>query len=193
MYAEGALMVSKLDKDNNLVWIDLEMTGLEDDHLIIEIASIVTNGNLEELAEGPSLAINRSISEMQNINDWSKEQHYKSGLLKRVTESTVTISVAENQTLAFLKKWVSAGQSPICGNSIGTDRRFIRREMPQLDNFLHYRMIDVSTVKELARRWYPQTDLPEKEGKHLALEDIRESIEELRWYRKTFFNTEIQL
>ena len=193
MYAEGALMVSKLDKDNNLVWIDLEMTGLEDDHLIIEIASIVTNGNLEELAEGPSLAINRSISEMQNINDWSKEQHYKSGLLKRVTESTVTISVAENQTLAFLKKWVSAGQSPICGNSIGTDRRFIRREMPQLDNFLHYRMIDVSTVKELARRWYPQTDLPEKEGKHLALEDIRESIEELRWYRKTFFYTEIQL
>ena len=186
-------MVSKLDKDNNLVWIDLEMTGLEDDHLIIEIASIVTNGNLEELAEGPSLAINRSISEMQNINDWSKEQHYKSGLLKRVTESTVTISAAENQTLAFLKKWVSPGQSPICGNSIGTDRRFIRREMPQLDNFLHYRMIDVSTVKELARRWYPQTDLPEKEGKHLALEDIRESIEELRWYRKTFFNTEIQL
>ena len=193
MYAEGALMVSKLDKDNNLVWIDLEMTGLEDDHLIIEIASIVTNGNLEELSEGPSLAINRSISEMQNINEWSKEQHYKSGLLKRVTESTVTISAAENQTLAFLKKWVSAGQSPICGNSIGTDRRFIRREMPQLDNFLHYRMIDVSTVKELARRWYPQTDLPEKEGKHLALEDIRESLEELRWYRKTFFNTEIQL
>ncbi len=193
MYAEGALMVSNLDKDNNLVWIDLEMTGLEDDHLIIEIASIVTNGNLEELAEGPSLAINRSISEMQNINDWSKEQHHTSGLLKRVTESTVTISAAENQTLTFLKKWVSVGQSPICGNSIGTDRRFIRREMPQLDKFLHYRMIDVSTIKELARRWYPKADLPEKEGAHLALEDIRESIEELRWYRKTFFNTEIQL
>lgn len=193
MYAKGALMVSNLDKDNNLVWIDLEMTGLEDDHLIIEIASIVTNGNLEELAEGPSLAINRSISEMQNINDWSKEQHHTSGLLKRVTESTVTISAAENQTLTFLKKWVSVGQSPICGNSIGTDRRFIRREMPQLDKFLHYRMIDVSTIKELARRWYPKADLPEKEGAHLALEDIRESIEELRWYRKTFFNTEIQL
>jgi oligoribonuclease len=193
LYAEGALMVSNLDKDNNLVWIDLEMTGLEDDHLIIEIASIVTNGNLEELAEGPSLAINRSISEMQNINDWSKEQHHTSGLLKRVTESTVTISAAENQTLTFLKKWVSVGQSPICGNSIGTDRRFIRREMPQLDKFLHYRMIDVSTIKELARRWYPKADLPEKEGAHLALEDIRESIEELRWYRKTFFNTEIQL
>jgi oligoribonuclease len=186
-------MISNLDKDNNLVWIDLEMTGLEDDHLIIEIASIVTNGNLEELAEGPSLAINRSISEMQNINDWSKEQHHKSGLLKRVTESTVTISAAENQTLTFLEKWVSVGQSPICGNSIGTDRRFIRREMPQLDKFLHYRMIDVSTIKELGRRWYPKADLPEKEGAHLALEDIRESIEELRWYRKTFFNTEIQL
>ncbi|MEC7836505.1 MAG: oligoribonuclease, partial [Chloroflexota bacterium] len=120
-------MVSELDKVNNLVWIDLEMTGLEDEHLIIEIATIVTNGNLEEIAEGPSIAIKRTPFEMQNINEWSKEQHEKSGLLDRVSNSSVSIYAAESETLAFLENWVEAGRSPICGNSIGTDRRFIRR------------------------------------------------------------------
>ena len=184
-------MVSELDKDNNLVWIDLEMTGLEDEHLIIEIATIVTNGDLEEVAEGPSIAIKRSSLEMQNINEWSKEQHQKSGLLNHVANSLISINDAENQTLEFLANWVEPGKSPICGNSIGTDRRFIRREMPRLDKFLHYRMVDVSTIKELVKRWYPAKELPEKQSNHLALDDIRESIEELRWYRTTFFKESI--
>ena len=184
-------MVSELDKDNNLVWIDLEMTGLEDEHLIIEIATIVTNGDLEEVAEGPSIAIKRSAQEMQNINEWSKEQHQKSGLLNHVANSLISINDAENQTLEFLANWVEPGKSPICGNSIGTDRRFIRREMPRLDQFLHYRMVDVSTIKELVKRWYPAKELPEKQSNHLALDDIRESIEELRWYRTTFFKESI--
>ena len=184
-------MVSELDKDNNLVWIDLEMTGLEDEHLIIEIATIVTNGDLEEVAEGPSIAIKRSAQEMQNINEWSKEQHQKSGLLNHVANSLISINDAENQTLEFLANWVEPGKSPICGNSIGTDRRFIRREMPRLDKFLHYRMVDVSTIKELVKRWYPAKELPEKQSNHLALDDIRESIEELRWYRTTFFKESI--
>ena len=171
-------MVSELDKDNNLVWIDLEMTGLEDEHLIIEIATIVTNGDLEEVAEGPSIAIKRSAQEMQNINEWSKEQHQKSGLLNHVANSLISINDAENQTLEFLANWVEPGKSPICGNSIGTDRRFIRREMPRLDKFLHYRMVDVSTIKELVKRWYPAQELPEKQSNHLALDDLRESIEE---------------
>ena len=184
-------MVSELDKDNNLVWIDLEMTGLEDEHLIIEIATIVTNGDLEEVAEGPSIAIKRRSLEMQNINEWSKEQHQKSGLLNHVANSLISINDAENQTLEFLANWAEPGKSPICGNSIGTDRRFIRREMPRLDKFLHYRMVDVSTIKELVKRWYPAKELPEKQSNHLALDDIRESIEELRWYRTTFFKESI--
>ena len=184
-------MVSESDKSNNLVWIDLEMTGLEDEHLIIEIATIVTNGDLEEVAEGPSIAIKRSSQEMQNINEWSKEQHQKSGLLNHVANSLISINDAENQTLEFLANWVEPGKSPICGNSIGTDRRFIRREMPRLDKFLHYRMVDVSTIKELVKRWYPAKELPEKQSNHLALDDIRESIEELRWYRTTFFKESI--
>ena len=114
-------MVSELDKDNNLVWIDLEMTGLEDEHLIIEIATIVTIGDLEEIAEGPSIAINRSSLEMQNINEWSKEQHQQSGLLDRVVNSSISINEAENKTLEFLENWIEPGKSPICGNSIGSD------------------------------------------------------------------------
>ena len=111
--------------------------------------------------------------------------------MDRVSNSSVSIYAAESETLAFLENWVESGRSPICGNSIGTDRRFIRREMPRLDKFLHYRMVDVSTIKELAKRWYPTKELPEKQSKHLALDDIRESIEELRWYRKTFFKEEM--
>jgi len=175
------------DRHSNLVWIDLEMSGLEDNHVILEIASLVTNKNLEELAEGPAIAIYRNAAELNNINEWSKEQHTKSGLLKRVHNSKINTHSAEQVTLNFIKEWVDEGKSPICGNSIATDRRFIRREMPILDNFLHYRMIDVSTIKELVSRWYPDETLPVKRGIHLAMSDIRESIEELRSYKDRFF------
>ena len=176
-----------MNKDLNLIWIDLEMTGLESEHVIIEIATIVTDSKLEKLAEGPSIAIHRTEHELENINEWSLEQHTISGLLKRVNQSRINIQQAELMTLDFLKIWVNAGMSPICGNSIGTDRRFIKNEMPKLESFMHYRMIDVSTVKELARRWYPDLHLPEKNSSHLALDDIQDSIEELRWYRENVF------
>ena len=175
------------DRHSNLVWIDLEMSGLEDDHVILEIASLVTNKNLEALAEGPAIAIYRNAAELNNINEWSKEQHTKSGLLKRVHNSEINTRSAEQATLDFIKEWVDEGKSPICGNSIATDRRFIRREMPILDNFLHYRMIDVSTIKELVSRWYPNETLPAKKGLHLAMSDIRESIKELKSYKDRFF------
>jgi len=171
----------------NLAWIDLEMTGLQDDHVIIEIASLVTNSNLVELAEGPVIAIHRKPEETDNINAWSKEQHTKSGLLKRVSESNISLKKAEKLTLDFLQLWIVKETSPLCGNSIGTDRRFIRKEMPLLDAFLHYRLIDVSTVKELTTRWYPEKTIPAKKSEHLALADIRESVEELRWYKENVF------
>tara|TARA_Y100000994_G_scaffold134450_1_gene110179 strand:+ start:337 stop:897 length:561 start_codon:yes stop_codon:yes gene_type:complete len=176
------------DKTKNLVWIDLEMTGLEEKkHVIIEIASLVTDSELNELAIGPIIAINRSREELSKINAWSKEQHAKSGLLERVNDSSISISEAEKMTLKFLKKFIAKGSSPICGNSIGTDRRFIRKEMPKLDAFLHYRMIDVSTIKELVARWYPDKIPPQKKCSHLAMDDIKESVEELRWYRENIF------
>ena len=171
----------------NLAWIDLEMTGLQDDHVIIEIASLVTNSNLVELAEGPVIAIHRKPEETDNINAWSKDQHTKSGLLKRVSESNISLKKAEQLTLDFLQLWIVKETSPLCGNSIGTDRRFIRKEMPLLDAFLHYRLIDVSTVKELTTRWYPEKTIPAKKSEHLALADIRESVEELRWYKENVF------
>lgn len=171
----------------NLVWIDLEMTGLENDHVILEIATLVTDKNLTELAEGPVIAIKRSNYELENINEWSLEQHTKSGLLDRVKDSTFDLLSAEKATLEFLNKWVIPGESPICGNSISTDRKFINREMPNLDKFLHYRIIDVSTIKELVTRWYPRLKMPPKTSSHLALDDVRESIEELRWYKKNIF------
>ena len=171
----------------NLAWIDLEMTGLEDDHVIIEIASLVTNSSLIELAEGPVIAIHREPDEIDNINDWSKAQHTKSGLLKRVTESSISLKEAEKLTMDFLQHWIDEGASPLCGNSISTDKRFIRKEMPALDKFLHYRLVDVSTIKELASRWYPNKTIPTKNSEHLALSDIRESVEELRWYKENVF------
>ncbi len=173
--------------DLNLIWIDLEMTGLESEHLIIEIATVVTDSKLVKLSEGPSIAIHRTETELENINAWSLEQHTKSGLLKRVKQSEINIHEAEKMTLEFLKSWVNPGMSPICGNSIGTDRRFIKKEMPMLDSFMHYRMIDVSTVKELVHRWYPEIQAPEKNSSHLALDDIQDSIEELKWYKDNVF------
>ena len=178
-----------MDKNLNLIWIDLEMTGLDDEHTIIEIASIVTDSNLNALSIGPSIPIHRTEKELENINPWSLEQHTTSGLLERVRKSKINVHTAESMTIEFLKAWVNPGMSPICGNSIATDRKFIRKEMPELDRFMHYRMIDVSTIKELVKRWYPQIEIPEKSSSHLALDDIEDSIKELKWYKENVFLT----
>ncbi len=174
---------------DNLIWLDLEMTGLEPDRdVIIEVASLVTSPSLEVLAEGPSVAIHQSDETLEHMDEWCKTTHGASGLVDRIRASTCTIEEAEEQTLAFLQRWVPAGASPLCGNSIAHDRRFVRRYMPRFDAYLHYRHIDVSTIKELVRRWYPKTvRAPAKKGHHLALDDIRESVEELRWYREHLF------
>lgn len=174
---------------DNLIWIDLEMTGLNTlKDSIIEIATIVTDSDLNILAEGPVLAIHTPDRLLNNMNDWCKTQHGQSGLIDRVRRSQVSMQDAEAQTIAFLEKYVSAGKSPMCGNSICQDRRFLARQMPKLEAFFHYRNLDVSSVKELCFRWRPDilTSL-EKKGSHLALDDIRDSIRELRHYRTHFF------
>jgi oligoribonuclease len=172
----------------NLIWIDLEMTGLDTQHdEIIEIATIVTDGDLNILAEGPVIAIHQSEARLQAMDDWNQRQHTQSGLLERVRASTADEIQAQSQTLAFLKDLVPSGVSPMCGNSICQDRRFLARRMPELEAYFHYRNLDVSTLKELAKRWAPS--LSEgfvKQGKHLALDDIRDSIAELHFYRNHF-------
>jgi oligoribonuclease len=174
---------------DNLVWIDLEMTGLEpDEHRIIEIASIVTDKDLTVLAEGPVLAIHQSEAELAKMDEWNVRTHTGSGLVDRVRASTVTEAEAVARTLDFLRQWVPEKTSPLCGNSIGQDRRFLVRHMPELEAFFHYRSIDVSTVKELVRRWQPALlEQFSKKGSHLALDDIRESIAELQFYREKVF------
>lgn len=176
--------------DQNLIWVDLEMTGLDPEiHKIIEIATIVTDSELNILAEGPVLAIHQPDSELDKMDEWCTTTHTGSGLVKRVKESTVTEQDAIAQTIEFLEKWVPKGKSPICGNSIGQDRRFLYKHMPELEEYFHYRYIDVSTLKELTRRWKPEVlDGFTKSGSHLALDDIRESIAELQYYRKTIIN-----
>ena len=170
------------------MWIDLEMTGLDPDtHTIIEIATIVTDAELNVLAEGPCIAVHQSDAVLDRMDDWCKSTHGASGLVGRIRSSTVGLAEAERLTLEFMRQWIPEGKSPLCGNSIGHDRRFLRRYMPAVDRYLHYRVIDVSTIKELARRWFPSAKPPAKEGNHLALDDIRESIEELRWYRANLF------
>ncbi|HVY22255.1 MAG TPA: oligoribonuclease [Steroidobacteraceae bacterium] len=174
--------------NSRLIWIDLEMTGLDttNDH-IIEIATVVTDKDLNVLAEGPALAIHQPQHVMNSMDEWNRRQHGGSGLTARVLDSTLNASDAEQQTLTFLSQWIEKGQSPMCGNSICQDRRFLAREMPQLERFFHYRNLDVSTVKELARRWAPSVlDGLKKSGTHLALDDIHESIAELRHYRQHF-------
>jgi oligoribonuclease len=175
--------------ENNLIWIDLEMTGLEPDtDVIIEMATIVTDSELNILAEGPVFAIHHPDSVLAAMDEWNTNQHGKSGLTQRVRESSISVAQAEAATIQFLEQWVPKGKSPICGNSIGQDRRFLVRGMPTLESYFHYRNLDVSTIKELARRWRPDVLAGvKKSGAHLALDDIKDSIAELQHYRATFF------
>ena len=171
---------------DHLIWIDLEMTGLDTcQDSIIEIATVVTDSKLNVLAEGPEFAIAHPVAVLEAMDDWNRAQHTRSGLWKRVIESTVTLGQAEAQTMAFLAEWLPANASPMCGNSICQDRRFLHRLMPRLEKYFHYRNLDVSTLKELARRWAPSVlEGVRKQSAHTALSDVRDSIEELRHYRK---------
>jgi oligoribonuclease len=174
--------------DMNLVWIDMEMTGLDPDNdRIIEVAAVVTDPDLNVLAEGPVFAIHQSDETLDKMDAWNKGTHGRSGLIDRVKASTIDEAQAEEQLIAFLKQWVPANKSPMCGNSICQDRRFMARGMPKLENFFHYRNLDVSTLKELCRRWKPELASGFKKAqKHTALADIIESIEELKYYREHF-------
>ena len=171
--------------EDNLIWIDLEMTGLDPDHdSILEIATVVTDKDLNVLAEGPEFAIRHAVERLEAMDDWNRNQHRKSGLWQRVLASTIDIRTAEALTVEFLAQWIAAGKSPICGNSICQDRRFLHRLMPRLERYFHYRNLDVSTIKELARRWSPDVSRGfSKESTHTALSDVRDSIAELRYYR----------
>lgn len=184
-------VVSVID-NNRLIWIDLEMTGLDTlNDRIIEIATVVTDKNLEILAQGPVLAIHQPGSILNAMDDWNRRQHSSSGLTDRVRASNVNKEQAEQSTLEFLSQWIDMGQSPMCGNSICQDRRFLAREMPALERFFHYRNLDVSTLKELARRWAPRVlQGLQKTSTHMALDDIHESINELKHYRQHFIRLE---
>jgi len=172
----------------NLIWIDCEMTGLiPEEHRIIEIATLVTDSALNILAEGPVIAVHQPEHELAKMDEWNVNQHGKSGLTQRVKDSTLNAQDAERLTLEFLRQWVPAGKSPMCGNSICQDRRFLARGMPLLERYFHYRNLDVSTLKELCSRWAPEIAKNfKKESTHLALDDIRDSVTELRFYRANF-------
>jgi oligoribonuclease len=187
------LTLSAARDHTRLIWIDLEMTGLktDTDH-IIEIATIVTDKHLKILDEGPVLAIHQSDETLAAMDEWNRRQHTSSGLAARVRASNVTVQQAEKATLNFLTTWIEPGASPMCGNSICQDRRFMAREMPELERYFHYRNLDVSTLKELARRWAPDVFTGyQKTSKHLALEDIRDSIHELEHYRTHFLRVQL--
>ena len=170
--------------DLPLVWIDLEMSGLEVENCtILEIATVITNGQLEVIEEGPNLVIHQPDSVLDAMDEWNTEHHGASGLTAAVKASTVEMAEAERQSLEFIRKHVDKGASPLCGNSVGNDRNFLAKYMPELLAHLHYRVVDVSSVKEIARRWYGDDIIPPKKGGHRALDDIRESIEELKHYR----------
>ena len=173
---------------DRLIWIDLEMTGLDTDNdSIIEIATVVTDGQLNVLAEGPEYAIAHPLERLQAMDEWNRGQHRRSGLWDRVIASQITLAQAEADTVNFLAQWVKAGASPMCGNTIGQDRRFMVRYMPRLEEWFHYRNLDVSTLKELCKRWKPEIAKGfAKQSAHTALADIRESIEELKYYREHF-------
>ena len=177
-----------MQNEQRLIWVDMEMTGLIPEvHRVIEIATIVTDSNLNVLAEGPVIAIHQAPEALEAMDEWNTRTHTNSGLVARVASSAITEQMATEETLAFLREWVSDGKSPMCGNSICQDRRFMARHMPELEKFFHYRNLDVSTLKELAARWKPEimSGLTKK-ATHQALDDIRESIEELRYYREHF-------
>ena len=173
------------EAEQRLVWIDLEMTGLDPDRdSIIEIAVLVTDAQLNVLAEGPELAVRQPLAKLEAMDEWNRRTHGGSGLWQRVLESAHDTAAAEQAVLDFLLQWVPAGKSPMCGNSICQDRRFLYREMPRLERYFHYRNLDVSTVKELARRWAPEVSAGlKKASAHTALSDIRESVAELAYYR----------
>jgi len=173
---------------SNLVWIDMEMTGLDpDSDYVLEIATIVTDSDLNVIAEGPVIAVHQPDDVLDAMDDWCTKTHGESGLTARVKASAISVEEAEQQTLDFLAEHVKEGESPLCGNSVGQDRRFMYRYMPKLEDYLHYRIIDVSTLKELAKRWNPESlNGFNKASTHKALDDIRESIAELQHYRKTF-------
>jgi oligoribonuclease len=174
---------------NNLIWLDLEMSGLEPDrHVILEIGCAITTSDLELVAEGPTIAVYQPPAELAKMDAWCVKQHGKSGLTRRVMESKISLAQAERETLQFVRKYCLPGSSPLCGNSIGQDRRFLYRFMPKLNDFFHYRNIDVSTIKELVKRWYPASfQAPVKKNTHCVMEDIRESIAELKHYRDRVF------
>jgi oligoribonuclease len=186
-------MTSANDRPTNLIWIDLEMTGLcTQSDSIIEIATIVTDKYLNELAVGPVLAIHQSRETMEGMDVWNTRQHGESGLTARVLESEIEAREAEVATLSFLQDWVDAGASPMCGNSVCQDRRFLAREMPELEAYFHYRNLDVSTLKILATQWAPAVAKGfTKESEHLALSDIRDSIAELQWYRDNLLDANV--
>jgi oligoribonuclease len=172
----------------HLIWIDLEMTGLDPEkHAIVEIASIITDDQLNVVAEGPDIVIHQTDSVLSAMEPWSLEHHQASGLLDRIKASPHSCARAEAETLTFLSRFCQKGASPLCGNSIGQDRRFLVKQMPTLEDFFHYRNIDVSSVKELVKRWYPNLPQFKKEKTHLALSDIKESIDEMLYYRKNVF------
>lgn len=176
------------NKKHNLIWLDLEMTGLDvKTDTILEIASIITDQSLNIVAEGPVFAIHHSDEVLDNMNEWCVKQHGKSGLTARVKESRVTLEEAERKTLEFWKEWVKEGESPLCGNSVHNDRVFLAKYMPSLDSFLHYRHLDVSTLKLLSKYWYNKEF--KKESKHLALDDIKDSIDELKFYQENILST----
>lgn len=178
---------------DNLIWVDLEMTGLNPEkERIIEMATIVTDSRLNLVAEGPVFAIHQSDELLGAMDNWNTKQHNSSGLVARVKASAVSEAEAEASTLEFLKKYVPAGKSPMCGNSVYQDRRFLYRYMPDLERYFHYRLLDVSTLKELALRWAPRVYAGlSKESKHLALDDIRESIEEMKYYRDNLLSADV--
>ncbi len=183
-----------MQSENHLIWIDLEMTGLDPKtDSIIEIATVVTDSQLNTVAEGPVIAIQTPQEKLDAMDEWNQQHHGSSGLIQRIQESQVSMAEAEQQTIAFLQQYVPKGKSPMCGNSICQDRRFLVEEMPALEAYFHYRNLDVSTLKELARRWAPEVySGHEKKGAHLALDDIYESIDELKYYRQHLFAEKYQ-
>lgn len=175
-----------------LVWVDMEMSGLDPETCaILEVAVIITNGDLEEIAEGPDIVVRQPQTVLDAMDEWNTKHHGASGLTARVQASTVSLEEAEEQVLVFIAAHTKAGASPLCGNSVHQDRAFIARYMPRLNAHLHYRNVDVSTLKELVRRWYPTVPIPKKKEAHRALSDIRESIDELRYYRTRVFREKV--